>query len=512
MMYLPYMHGSPYNGMVYAGQLPNVPIRNSFFAPTPSSLSDCRSKTDDDLGSTTSESSSPVSSVVPTSVSVSNMEDESDSVKTDPIMMPSGQCDYQLYPVYMQAPVPEAYGQVTCSPQHYQNFPTSQLEAAIPSYVNMLPYQPQQEPITTAQMCPLQFQHVIYPGQLQQRLSKAQKGDSMLYPQNSESISGTISESQRASSNMFANAVSSTPCMGSGMPEYVCSYGYVNPSLVPSHSCTPMSGVMQSSIAPPTFHLGNNLIYTNVPDQISCNINKAPVSSISSTESAYLPECGKMDANKPQGTGVENLWLGNGSYKEYNHNGGSNLFISWNGAESELLRKLQNFKLEVRIVSRTCDDGIFDVVFENHLNARKAFLKQCEIRLRMVPPKDSCRNWLRNPSPKFLVKFETRCRLVVKKGKAEFHDTVGDLLMLNCQQRKGCIIWADQLKGHRIRIVSCEGNFMFPGGRVVQMKGISTNSDLQTPLGWVSYRCRSTRESFVTRRSSNKLSDYIYME
>jgi len=159
-----------------------------------------------------------------------------------------------------------------------------------------------------------------------------------------------------------------------------------------------------------------------------------------------------------------------------------------------------------------CDDGIFNVVFENHLNARKAFLMQREIRLRMVPPKDSRRHWLRNPSPKYLVKFETRCRLVVKKGKAEFHDIVGDLLMLNCQQEKGSIIWADQLKGHHIRVVSCEGNFLFPGGRVVQMTGVPTNSDQQKPLGWIPYRCKYTREPFVTRISDRNLSDYIYME
>jgi len=80
------------------------------------------------------------------------------------------------------------------------------------------------------------------------------------------------------------------------------------------------------------------------------------------------------------------------------------------------------------------------VIFAAHNNARKAFLMQREIKLRMVPPKNSSRNWLRNPSPKFLVKFETRCRLVVKKGKAECQEIVGDLLMTHYHKQKGCIV------------------------------------------------------------------------
>jgi len=515
MMYLPYMQGPLYNSTVYAGLQPNIPVLNSFYAPT-SSLPDCRSKTDDDLGSTISKSSSLVSSAVPTSMSGSNMEDESDSVRTNPIMGSNGPSDFHMDPVFVQAPVTEADGHVTCSPQHYQIFHTP-VGPPIHVYENMLPYQPDQAPINTSMTCPPQFQQVLYPVQLQQRLAEAQnlsrvptsttvlssQGDSMLYPQTSVAISGKISCSREASSNLFPNAVSTTPLVGSSMPGYVNSHCYVNFSAVQSNSCSAMSGIMHSSIGP-TFHLGSNVIYRNIPDQMSY-INTAPVSNVSSSESTYK-------LSKPYRADIENLWLGNGSYEEWNHNGGSNLFISWNGSESELVSKLQDYKLEVRNVFGCCDDGIFNVVFENHLNARKAFLMQREIRLRMVPPKDSRRHWLRNPSPKYLVKFETRCRLVVKKGKAEFHDIVGDLLMLNCQQEKGSIIWADQLKGHHIRVVSCEGNFMFPGGRVVQMKGVPTNSDQKKPLGWIRYRCRYTREPFVTRRSDNKLSDYIYIE
>jgi len=334
--------------------------------------------------------------------------------------------------------------------------------------------------------------------------------DQMLYSPTPE----TTSDSQHSSPKVFANSVNTTPLVGcSTMPGYLNSYGYVNRSVVPSTPCTPMSCVTQSTVAPPTFHLSNNVSNTSIPDQISCNINPTPEPlALTDSEGAYKTVSDVMEVNKPYEKEAENLWLGNCSYKEYTHNGGSNLFVSWYGSEAGLSRKLRRYRFEIRSMCSCNNDGLFNVVFENHLNARKAFLMQKEIQLRMVPPKESHRNWLRNPSPKFLVKFETKCRLVVKEGKAECHEIVGDLLMSNCQQQKGCIIWADQLKGHRIRIVSCEGNFMFPGGRVVQMKGVPDSDRQTTSLGWISYRCRFTRESFVTRRSGNKLGDYIYTE
>merc|ERR1719427_1771140 len=253
------------------------------------------------------------------------------------------------------------------------------------------------------------------------------------------------------------------------------------------------------------FLLRNNLLSTNFPDQISCNINPTQeASAIANKEMTDTHASDKMEMSKPCEREVENLWVGNCNYKECNENGGSNLFITWNGTASELLAKLQNYNLQVRTASKCRNDSIVNVVFENHLNARKAFLMQRDVKMKMIPPKGSRRNWLRNPSPKYLVKFETRCRLVVKKGKADCHETVGDLLMSSSQERKGCIVWADQLKGHRIRIVGCEGNFMFPGGRTVEMKGVRTYSDVK-PLGWISYRSRHVKELFVTRRSGNNL-------
>merc|ERR1719233_2063257 len=125
-----------------------------------------------------------------------------------------------------------------------------------------------------------------------------------------------------------------------------------------------------------------------------------------------------------------------------------------------------------------------------HPIARKAFTMQKQIGLRSVPPKNSRRIWLRNPSPRFLVKFETKCQLVVKRGKKECHDIVGELL-------KGCLFSADQLKGHRIRVASCEGSFKFPGGRIVEMKGaLLTIQKRKRPLdGYLTDR--STRRSLL---------------
>lgn len=152
-----------------------------------------------------------------------------------------------------------------------------------------------------------------------------------------------LSDSQQASLNKFANTLSTTPTVGcSSMPGFVSSYGYVNSSVVPITPFTPMPGAMQSSVALPTFHLRNNLLH----DQISCSINAAPVpSSITHSESTYPPLSDEMGLSKPYEREAENLWLGNCSYKEYNHDGGSNLFISWNGKESELLEKLQHYTL-----------------------------------------------------------------------------------------------------------------------------------------------------------------------
>jgi len=509
-MYLSYVRGPSNNGTVWAGQMQNNAL-NSIFLPSQSSFLEIRGKTDDEFGSTTSESSSYLG--VRTSNSESTVENVSQTVWTDPMMGSPWQCERQMPQVFLQPSVPQAYQQVSYGPQNCQNFPTSQAGAPIPGYMNMLPYQLQQKPITRSHSCPLQFPYVAYPVQIEQSLATAQNlpsgEDPMLYSPTPK----TAPNSHQASSNFFANSVNTTPSLDcSNIPANFNSYGYVNSSMVQSTPCTPKSGV-KSSVVPPTFHLTYTRLNPNIPDQISCNINPNPRRcALPKHEGTSTSVSDKIQVSTLYENDDENLWQGNCSYEDNTDNAGSNLFISWNGTESGLHRELQGHKLKIVSVSKCSGDGIFNVVFENHLSARKAFLTQRQIKMRMVPPKGSHRNWFRNPSPKFLVKFETRCRLVVKKGKADSHDTVGDLLMSSCQEQKGCIIWADQLKGHRIRVVSCEGKFMFPGGRVVQMRGVPTNSDRQRSLGWISYRCRHTRQLFVTRRSGNKLVDYIYTE
>jgi len=72
----------------------------------------------------------------------------------------------------------------------------------------------------------------------------------------------------------------------------------------------------------------------------------------------------------------------------------------------------------------------------------------------------------------FLVKYETQRTLVMKKGKAESHDVVGELVMSNWNGHNGCLVWADQLKGHRIRIVGYQGSLKYADGEIVNKEGL----------------------------------------
>merc|ERR1719193_801298 len=328
-------------------------------------------------------------------------------------------------------------------------------------------------------------------------------------------------ETQQASS--VASSTVSTPvgsCFSS--PGYV-SYGYINTPILSSASCTPISSSMIYPEVPPALDLEEGSTQcSGYPRRISCNINSGTVSSVPGTPATVDATSANSGRNTPatcinsslqeaiekvKRTGAtieeENLWTGSLNYEEYQFNGGSNLFITWSGPKEALAAKLQSFKLQVREVLSTTDKNICNVVFESHPIARKAFTMQRQIRVRIVPPKNSHRIWFRNPSPTFLVKFETKCRLIVRKGKAECHGVVGELL-------KGSLITADQLKGNRIRVICCEGSFVFPGGKTVEMMGAQTSSSKKTSLGWISYRSKYTNEFLVIRRSWNKLEDYVY--
>jgi len=109
------------------------------------------------------------------------------------------------------------------------------------------------------------------------------------------------------------------------------------------------------------------------------------------------------------------------------------------------------------------------------------------------------------------VKYETHKRLRVREGRAVSHGIVGELLMSNFEDQSGCIIWADQVKGNLIRIVGCVGRFMLPNGRVVEKNEVpSKYREGRKSIGWISYRCKYTKEEWVTRKSGDKIEDYVY--
>jgi len=246
----------------------------------------------------------------------------------------------------------------------------------------------------------------------------------------------------------------------------------------------------------------------------SLQLAHSPANTLSDhTTQSQFDEDEDEEVTRNHGTKLEqgdSVWVGSCTYEEYRREGGSNLFITWPGSYLGLLNKLAQVDLKPKIIYRTCDKKIYNVVWKSHTIARRAFAMQREIRLRMVPPKYSRRNWLRNPSPRFLVKYETTSRLVIRKGKSTCHEIAGSFLMSCCKERRGCYIWADQLKGNRIRIVGFEGKFMYPDKKVVIRKEIPCEGKANVPIGWVSYRNKRTKKDFVHRLSGNLLRDYLY--
>jgi len=372
---------------------------------------------------------------------------------------------------------------------------------------------------------PLQPQHIVY----STRQSQARVQEWAHMPNSTATVPymmpsyavQNISELHEVRS--VASSVMSTPiftCFSS--PGYANAYGYISTPVLSSAPCTPIPYQMSYNDVPPTLQLHKKSLQAGrITRGMSCNINMGPGKQCSSQKERYtsaLKTSSKLNTEQPKIAKIrsvsgrvemrgsweeeEDLWPGNVDYVECFHKGSSNLFVTWSGSAEKLIEKMRTYKLQVRDVLSTCDDNICNVIFESHPIARKAFTMQKQIGLRSVPPKNSRRLWLRNPSPRFLVKFETKCQLVVRKGKKECHDIVGELL-------KGCLFSADQLKGHRIRVASCEGNFKFPGGRIVEMKGISNNSEEKASLGWISYRSKYTKEPLVIRRSWHKLVDYV---
>jgi len=186
------------------------------------------------------------------------------------------------------------------------------------------------------------------------------------------------------------------------------------------NSCQPT--VAASLEMPPMLNLYNqNPTAVSYPSQASCNIQLAPVRSVPNSISSgkLLPK--KADVHlatlqtrnlntnpvlspksKSNDQSIKeissrndcedwDIWDERCEFMEWKE-GGSNLFVTWTGQKKHLLAKLRCQNLEVRHCFITRSANIFNVIFEDHTHARKAFMSQRETHIRMVPPKNSTRN------------------------------------------------------------------------------------------------------------------------
>jgi len=354
------------------------------------------------------------------------------------------------------------------------------------------------------------------------------------------------------SPNGVYSSVMSTP-----MLSYISPSGYINsPSNIgtpclyrtppPSYTSAERNHGLPSGTTsidtPPSLDLCNqNPKSLSYPTHVSCNIQLAPLSSIPISNASkklnsarpntkltihrtseiainsITSPLGKSNVYEEDQNDTkrnleadDNMWDPSFEYIELNKGGRSNLFITWKGQKSNLLAKLRHEKLEVSQCFITTKENVFNVVFQDHKNARKAFTNQLDIHLRMLPPRKSTRKWFRCPSLAFLVKYETKFRLTIRSGRASSSDIVGEFLMTNFGDKKGCYLWADQLKGHRIRVVGARGYLQLPNGRVIYLNYTPNVDGKNKSIGWVSYRSKYTRQDFVIRRSGNILGEYIY--
>merc|ERR1719233_2160325 len=184
---------------------------------------------------------------------------------------------------------------------------------------------------------------------------------------------------------------------------------------------------------------------------------------------------------------------------------GSFLFVTTDNVE-KLQLILRERGLDVQDIGKTRTPGVLVVLFKTHEFAKRAFTTQQEIGIRMVPPKFTRRYWFKNASPKFPVIFETTRRLTVKTGKSSSNVKIGDFLMMDAKKGRGCLILADQLKGHRMRVVGYIGQFMNTDGHIVEQKYMLK----QNIVGWISTQSHQTGQKFVIRKSMNKIEDYVY--
>jgi len=215
--------------------------------------------------------------------------------------------------------------------------------------------------------------------------------------------------------NMMVTSARSTPLLYTTTPYYSTPQGNTQGSNV-------LPSTMMTSIAP-SFCLNQNTSGCVMPQNISCSIS--PVSTqveMQTTASTPLPVPMTIDfgensnlesAEVPRMTSPSVItdivqrteecinafkesgdwWSSEINYTEYLEDGGSNLYVTCCDSASDLKDRLEHHDFEVRCVIETNDDQIYNVVFETHSSARKAFITQRSISLRMIPPRHSKKNW-----------------------------------------------------------------------------------------------------------------------
>jgi len=184
---------------------------------------------------------------------------------------------------------------------------------------------------------------------------------------------------------------------------------------------------------------------------------------------------------------------------------GSFLYITTKNVD-QMRNAFRDRGLDIQDIGKTSTPGVLVVLFKTHEVAKRAFTSQKEIGIQMVPPWFTRRNWLKNPSPKFHVIFETTRRLTVKTGKSNSNAKVGDLLMTNARTRRGCLVLADQMKGQRLRVIGYVGKLLLADGTIIERNCMAE----QGMVGWISTRCYKTKEKFVLRINKNRFVDYVY--
>jgi len=155
----------------------------------------------------------------------------------------------------------------------------------------------------------------------------------------------------------------------------------------------------------------------------------------------------------------------------------------------------------IQEIWKTGIPGVLGVLFRTHELAKQAFTRQKVIGVQLVPHSTSRRHWYKNPSPKLHVVYETTRRLTVKSGKSFSHRRVGDFLMTDARMNKGCLIWADQMKGCRLRVVGFLGKFITKNGRVI-VRNVPPSLSERKVIGWVS-TCSITKTQYVLRLTGN---------